>query len=149
MARGAGGTRKGSARAYGREDDTMNDRDRYRPLEESAEAAAAVEDDTGVPQLMTGGSGDRNTPSFTAAGEQAEGGVSTEDLLGDPYAAGTGATGTGTGAGGDMIRTGSEQPWEPEDLVAARGQDLTPENVERARRDLVEQGRAAIERTVP
>ena len=31
----------------------------------------------------------------------------------------------------------------------ARGQDLTPENLERARRDLAEMGRAAIERTVP
>ena len=31
----------------------------------------------------------------------------------------------------------------------ARGQDLTPENLEKARRDLAEQGRAAIERTVP
>ncbi|WP_018720375.1 hypothetical protein [Salinispora fenicalii] len=121
----------------------MTDRDRYRPLEESAEAAAAVEDDTGVPQLMTGGGGDPNTPTFAAAGEQADRGTATEDLLGDPYGAGAG------GAGGDTIRTGAEQPWEPEDLVAARGQDLTPENVERARRDLVEKGRAAIERTVP
>ncbi|ABP56032.1 hypothetical protein [Salinispora tropica] len=127
----------------------MTDRDRYRPLEESAEAAAAVEDDAGVPQLMTGGGGDRHTPTFATAGEQADGGTSTEDLIGDPYAAGTGVTDTGTGAGGDTIRTGAEQPWEPEDLVAARGQDLTPENVERARRDLVEKGRAAIERTVP
>ncbi|WP_074311187.1 hypothetical protein [Micromonospora cremea] len=73
----------------------------------------------------------------------------TEDLIGDLYAAGTGATGTGAGAGGDNIRTGAEQPWDPEDLVAARGQDLTPENIERARRDLAETGRAAIERTVP
>ena len=31
----------------------------------------------------------------------------------------------------------------------ARGQDLTPENLDRARRDLAEQGRAAIERIVP
>ena len=72
-----------------------------------------------------------------------------DELIGDPYAAGTGATGTGTGAAPDNIRTGAEQPWEPEDLVRARGQDLTPENVERARRDLAELGRAAIERTVP
>ncbi|NYT92776.1 hypothetical protein [Salinispora sp. H7-4] len=118
----------------------MTDRDRYRPLEESAEVAAAVEDDAGAPQLMTGGGGDRNTPAFAAAGEQADSGASTEDLLGDPYDA---------GGGGDGVRTGAEQPWQPEDLVAARGQDLTPENVERARRDLVEKGPAAIERTVP
>ncbi|MFJ6954983.1 hypothetical protein ACISRB_26540, partial [Micromonospora aurantiaca] len=49
----------------------------------------------------------------------------------------------------DDIRTGAEQPWDPEDLVQARGQDVTPENLERARRDLAELGRAAIERTVP
>ncbi|MCM0674052.1 hypothetical protein NCC78_04960 [Micromonospora phytophila] len=125
----------------------MTDRD--RPLEESPEVAAAVEDDTGVPQLMTGGGADRDNPSFTEPGGRAGGEASTDDLLGDPYAAGTGATGTGTGAGGDNIRTGAEQPWEPEDLVMARGQDVTPETLERARRDLAEMGQAAIERTVP
>ncbi|MEU4643133.1 hypothetical protein [Micromonospora sp. NPDC023814] len=127
----------------------MTDRDRDRPLEESPEVAAAVEDDTGIPQLMTGGGADRDTPSFAEPGEQPRGGAPTDQLIGDPYAAGTGATGTGTGAAPDNIRTGAEQPWEPEDLVAARGQDLTPENIERARRDLAELGRAAIERTVP
>ncbi|PZF89654.1 hypothetical protein [Micromonospora deserti] len=127
----------------------MTDRDRNRPLEESAEVAAAVEDDTGVPQLMTGGGADRDNPAFAEPGERPAGGAPTDDLIGDPYAAGTGATGTGTGAGGDNIRTGGEQPWDPEDLVMARGQDLTPENVEQARRDLAEMGRAAIERTVP
>ncbi|MBQ0896771.1 hypothetical protein KBX37_27385 [Micromonospora sp. U56] len=128
----------------------MTDRDpNRRPLEESPEVAAAVDDETTVPQLVTGGGADRDNPSFTEPGGGAGGGVPTEDLLGDPYAAGTGATGTGTGAGGDNIRTGAEQPWEPEDLVMARGQDMTPENLERARRDLAEHGRAAIERTVP
>ncbi|MFG3707880.1 hypothetical protein ACGF7U_24540 [Micromonospora sp. NPDC047670] len=127
----------------------MTDRDRDRPLEESPEVAAAVEDDTGIPQLMTGGGADRDTPSFTQPGDRPEGGAPTDELIGDPYAAGTGATGTGTGAAPDNIRTGAEQPWEPEDLVAARGQDLTPENIERARRDLAEMGRAAIEKTVP
>ncbi|MCL7456728.1 hypothetical protein [Micromonospora echinofusca] len=123
----------------------MTDRDRDRPLEESPEMAAAAEDDTGIAQLMTGGGADRDTPSFTGPGDGAGG----DELIGDPYAAGTGATGTGTGAAPDDIRTGAEQPWEPEDLVAARGQDITPENVERARRDLAELGRAAIEKTVP
>ncbi|NJP33038.1 hypothetical protein [Micromonospora thermarum] len=127
----------------------MTDRDRDRPLEESPEVAAAVEDDTGVPQLMTGGAADRDNPAFTEPGDRPIGGGGPDDIIGDPYAAGTGATGTGTGAGGDNIRTGAEQPWEPEDLVAARGQDLTPENIEKARRDLAEKGRAAIERTVP
>ncbi|RKN42022.1 hypothetical protein [Micromonospora endolithica] len=121
----------------------MTDRYRNRPLEESPEAAAAVEDDTGVPQLMTGGGADRDNPSFAGPDD------ATDDIIGDPYAAGTGATGTGTGAGGDNIRTGAEQPWEAEDLVKARGQDPTPENLARARRDLAELGQAAIERTVP
>lgn len=127
----------------------MTDRDRggERPLEETPEVAAAVDDDSTVPQLRTG-DGDPNNPSFAEPGEQT-GGAPTEDLLGDPYAAGTGATGTGTGAAGERFRTGAEQPWEPEDLVLARGQDLTPENIARARRDLAELGRAAIEKTVP
>lgn len=110
--------------------------------------AAAVDDETTVPQLMTGGGADRDNPSFTEPGGPAVA-APTQDLLGDPYAAGTGATGTGTGAGAGNIRTGAEQPWEPEDLVMARGQDLTPENIERARRDLAELGQAAIEKTVP
>ncbi|TDB78620.1 MULTISPECIES: hypothetical protein [unclassified Micromonospora] len=123
----------------------MTDRDpnRGRPLEESPEVAAAVDDETTVPQLATDGGPDRDNPAFT------EPGGGTDELVGDPYAAGTGATGTGTGAAPDNIRTGAEQQWEPEDLVAARGQDLTPENIERARRDLAELGPAAIERTVP
>ena len=124
----------------------MTDRD--RPLEESPEMAAAVDDDSTVPQLRTGGGADRDNPVFTEP-DGAVPDTGSPDLLGDPYAAGTGATGTGTGAGGDNIRTGAEQPWEPEDLVMARGQDLTPENIERARRDLAEQGRAAVEKTVP
>ncbi|TDC29307.1 hypothetical protein E1211_26215 [Micromonospora sp. 15K316] len=127
----------------------MSDRDRQPPLEESPEMAAAVDDDSTVPQLRTGGGADRDNPSFAQPGDPTGPGASTEDLLGDPYAAGTGATGTGTGAGGDNIRTGGEQPWDPEDLVMARGQDLTPENLERARRDLDELGQAAVERTVP
>ncbi|MFF5055759.1 hypothetical protein ACFY1S_21510 [Micromonospora sp. NPDC000663] len=128
----------------------MTDRDGRRPLEESPEMAAAVDDDSTVPQLSGGGGPDRDTPSFAEPRNRPEDlAPDTDDLIGDPYAAGTGATGTGTGAGGDNIRTGAEQQWEPEDLVMARGQDLTPENLDRARRDLAEQGRAAIERTVP
>ncbi|MEU7864883.1 hypothetical protein, partial [Nonomuraea sp. NPDC049141] len=70
----------------------MTDRDRDRPLEESPEMAAAAEDDTGIAQLMTGGGADRDTPSFTGPGDEA----GRDELIGDPYAAGTGATGTGT-----------------------------------------------------
>ncbi|MEU1751652.1 hypothetical protein ABZ436_03180 [Micromonospora matsumotoense] len=128
----------------------MTDRDPNRPLEERPEVAAAVDDDATVPQLARAGGTDPANPSFVEpAGRAATTESPTEELIGDPYAAGTGATGTGTGAGGDNIRTGAEQPWEPEDLVMARGQDLTPENLERARRDLAELGRAAVERTVP
>ncbi|MCZ7435756.1 hypothetical protein O7598_05060 [Micromonospora sp. WMMC241] len=125
----------------------MADRDPGRPLEETPEVAAAVDDDSTVPQLRTGGT-DPDNPTFTEP-DGAVADTGSPDILGDPYAAGTGATGTGTGAGGDNIRTGAEQPWEPEDLVRARGQDVTAENVERARRDLDELGRAAIEKTVP
>ncbi|GHJ14462.1 hypothetical protein [Micromonospora sp. AKA38] len=127
----------------------MTDRDPggERPLEETPEVAAAVDDDSTVPQFRGGGT-DPDNPAF-AEPDGAVADTGSPDILGDPYAAGTGATGTGTGAGGDNIRTGAEQPWEPEDLVRARGQDVTPENVERARRDLAELGRAAIEKTVP
>ncbi|MCX4389835.1 hypothetical protein OG777_23285 [Micromonospora peucetia] len=118
----------------------MTDRDRDRPLEESPEVAAAVEDDIGIPQLMTGGGADRDTPSFAGPGDRPGGDARGDELIGEPYA---------SGAAPQHIRTGAEQPWEPEDLVAARGQDPTPENVERARRDLAELGRAAIEKTVP
>ncbi|GAA0375740.1 MULTISPECIES: hypothetical protein [Micromonospora] len=127
----------------------MTERGRERPLEERPEVAAAVDDDSGVPQLMTGGGPDSDTPVFTEPGEQADRGESTDEIIGDPYAAGTGATGTGTGAAPDNIRTGAEQPWDPEDLVVARGQDPTAENIERARRELAETGRAAVEKTVP
>ena len=47
------------------------------------------------------------------------------------------------------VRTGAEQPWDPEDLAVAEGRDPTPANVERARRELEEDGPAAIERNVP
>ncbi|WP_433387238.1 hypothetical protein [Micromonospora sp. KLBMP9576] len=117
----------------------MTDRDRDRPLEESPEVAAAVDDDTGIPQLTTGGGADPDTPSFRDPADRPDA-AGGDELIGNAYAAGTGP---------DNVRTGAEQPWEPEDLVAARGQDLTPENVERARRDLTELGRAAIEKTVP
>ncbi|GAA3193879.1 hypothetical protein ACFO1B_03890 [Dactylosporangium siamense] len=47
------------------------------------------------------------------------------------------------------VRTGADQPWDPEDLAVAEGRDPTPANVERSRRKLEELGPAAIERTVP
>jgi Family of unknown function (DUF6158) len=48
-----------------------------------------------------------------------------------------------------VARTGADQPWDPEDLAIAEGRDPTPENIERARRELEADGAAAIERTVP
>ncbi|MEU7902961.1 hypothetical protein [Actinoplanes sp. NPDC049118] len=48
-----------------------------------------------------------------------------------------------------VLRTGADQPWDPEDLALAEGRDPTPENIERARRELERDGPAAIERTVP
>jgi len=47
------------------------------------------------------------------------------------------------------VRTGAEQPWDPEDLAVAEGRDPTPRNVERARQELEEEGPSAIEKTVP
>jgi hypothetical protein len=53
------------------------------------------------------------------------------------------------GTPGAPVRTGAEQAWEPEDLAEAKGQDPTPQNVDRARRELEREGPAAIEKTVP
>jgi hypothetical protein len=55
----------------------------------------------------------------------------------------------GDGPPEPVIRTGAEQPWDPEDLAVAKGWDPTPENIEHARRLLAEEGAAAIEKTVP
>ncbi|GAB3814533.1 hypothetical protein [Micromonospora zhanjiangensis] len=120
---------------------TARDRNSGRPLEESPEVRSAVRDESTVPQLATDGGADPDTPTFTAPGEKPTDRSDTEDLLGDPYGAGS------NNAAG--YRTGAEQPWEAEDLAKARGQDPTPTNVERARHDLDEDGRAAVERTVP
>lgn len=101
-----------------------------RPLEDSPEVAAAAEDETTVPQLMTGGGRDADTPDFQEPTEAAGPGPRAE-------------------AATPAVRTGAEQPWEPEDLAVAQGHDPTPRNVERARRELAEEGPAAIEKTVP
>jgi hypothetical protein len=94
--------------------------EQYRqPLEETQEVADAVEDDVAVDAFITGGGPDSDTPEFRQPGEE------------------------------PAVRTGAEQPWDPEDLAVAEGRDPTPENVERARRELEEDGPAAIERTVP
>lgn len=94
--------------------------DEYRqPLEETQEVADAVEDDVAVSAFITGGGPDAETPVFRPPGEE------------------------------PVVRTGADQPWDPEDLAVAQGRDPTPENIERARRELDRDGPAAIERTVP
>jgi len=90
-----------------------------QPLEETPEVADAIEDDVAVDAFITGGGADRDTPEFLQPGEE------------------------------PVVRTGADQPWDPEDLAVAEGRDPTPENVERARRELDRDGPAAIERTVP
>jgi len=93
--------------------------DEIHPLEETAEVADAVADDVAVGAFMTGAGPDADTPQFRQPGEQPN------------------------------WRTGADQPWDPEDLAVAEGRDPTPENIERARRELERWGPAAIERTVP
>lgn len=97
----------------------MTDEQNVRPLEETPEVAAAVADDVAVDAFITGGGTDSDTPPFLEPGTK------------------------------PVIRTGAEQPWDPEDLAVAEGRDPTPENIERARRELERDGPAAIERTVP
>ncbi|WUH93814.1 hypothetical protein OG900_29325 [Streptomyces sp. NBC_00433] len=47
------------------------------------------------------------------------------------------------------LHTGAESAVDPEDLVMASGRDCTPELIEKARKDLEEHGRAAVERCLP
>lgn len=47
------------------------------------------------------------------------------------------------------LHTGAESAVDPEDVVMAQGQDPTPENVERARRRLEEEGPSFVEKIVP
>ena len=49
----------------------------------------------------------------------------------------------------DGPRTGAETPVDAEDLVHARGQDVTDATLRRAREDLDAEGAAAVEREVP
>ena len=72
-----------------------------------------------VSAFITGGGPDSDTPEFLQPGEE------------------------------PVLRTGAGQPWEPEDLAVAEGRGPTPENIERARKELERDGAAAIERTVP
>lgn len=93
--------------------------DPQQPLEERPEVVDAATEDVAVDAFITGGGPDADSPAFRPPGEE------------------------------PAIRTGADQPWDPEDLAVARGWDPTPENVERARRELDRDGPAAIEKTVP
>ena len=93
--------------------------EKRQPLEETQEVADAVKDDVAVSAFMTGGGPDSDNPQFLPPGEE------------------------------PAVRTGADQPWDPIDLAVAEGRDPTPENIERARRELEKDGPAAIERTVP
>jgi hypothetical protein len=90
-----------------------------QPLEETQEVADAVEDDVAVDAFITGGGPDRDTPEFLQPGEEPK------------------------------LRTGAEQEWDPADVAVAEGRDPTPENIERARKELESEGPAVIERIVP
>ena len=89
------------------------------PLEETQEVADAVADDVAVDAFITGGGPDRDNPDFLQPGEE------------------------------PRWRTGADQPWDPEDVAVAEGRDPTPENIERARREIERDGAATIERIVP
>ncbi|MFI5931575.1 hypothetical protein [Actinoplanes sp. NPDC051494] len=93
--------------------------EQIQPLEETPEVASAIADDVAVDAFVTGGGADADTPEFLEPGER------------------------------PGIRTGADQPWDAEDLALAEGRDATPENVERARRELDRDGAAAVERTTP
>ncbi|KOU42206.1 hypothetical protein ACFWHQ_15445 [Streptomyces sp. NPDC060334] len=47
------------------------------------------------------------------------------------------------------LYTGAERPFDPEDLVMARGQEPTPERLEKARQMIEKEGPAALERYLP
>jgi hypothetical protein len=92
------------------------------PIEDDPRTADAIDDEVPVPGLATDPNPvpDLDTPVFRSAG--------------DPE---------------PVYRTGVEQQWDPADLAVARGWDPTPENIERARQELAEEGATAIEKTVP
>ena len=95
--------------------------DEIRPIEESEEFELAITDDTPLASLAPANIDEPDPDSV---------------IFREP--------------GADFVaRTGAEQVWDPEDLAVAEGRDPTPANVERARKELEEDGPAAIERTVP
>ncbi|MEU5386765.1 hypothetical protein AB0O31_11845 [Kitasatospora cineracea] len=49
----------------------------------------------------------------------------------------------------NLLHTGAEHPVDPEDLVMASGRTPTPALLAKAKKDLEEQGAAAVERLLP
>ncbi|WP_052868536.1 MULTISPECIES: hypothetical protein [Streptomyces] len=47
------------------------------------------------------------------------------------------------------LHSGPAADVSPEDLVMATGRDITPKNLEWARRKLADEGRAAVEKILP
>jgi len=79
----------------------------------------------------------------------ADRGLGTDPGLGTDR--GHGAADAASRAPGDTTqpRTGAETPVDAEDLVHARGQDVTDATLRRAREDLDAEGSAAVDREVP
>ncbi|GIH12849.1 hypothetical protein Raf01_10210 [Rugosimonospora africana] len=113
-----------------------------RPIEETLEVELAIGDEGPVPSLTSEAASQAGRASSPAFQEPAPaGGPGPRGVT----AARTAGASPDTGA----VRTGAEQPWDPEDLAVAEGHDPTPRNVENARQELAREGRSAIERTVP
>jgi hypothetical protein len=71
------------------------------------------------------------------------------DAAGDAELVGVADFKSDAGPVGPTVRTGADQPWDPEDLAVAEGHDPTPANIRHAREELDRLGPAAIEKTVP
>jgi hypothetical protein len=80
--------------------------------------------------------------------ESAEGAEGTEGAEKNESVA-SGQTDEGRPTPDRLLHTGAERPIDPEDLVRLTGREPTPELIEEARRQLEEQGPAAVERHLP
>jgi hypothetical protein len=130
-----------------------------RALEDTDEVARAVDDEAPVPALASSGGafdqrlGYREPDAATGPGPRGATGPRAAAGRGPgPREPGSAPPPGVRGSGGPAsapARTGAEQDWDPADLAAAEGRDPTPRNVERARQELIRDGSAAIERTVP
>ena len=114
---------------------------------------------TGSGQTGSGQTGQQQGPAGGAADNAAENAASQvrDDVLGQGAQDGVSAEDrdpegdAGTRPQGDTTqpRTGAETPVDAEDLVHARGQDVTDATLRRAQEDLDARGAAAVEAEVP